>query len=87
VGNGITAAANTDVIVLAATPTAAFTAVTKHLQGNTIYGVDSDTVNVYQNPSLIAAGTAMAAFPAVGTTANTDDFTTAAVIALGWSIK
>lgn len=87
VGNGITAAANTDVLVAAATPTVAFCALAKHLQGNTVYGIDSDVVNIYQNPGLLAPGAPLIAFGAILTTSAVDDFTIAAAIAAGWSIK
>ena len=88
VGNGVSAAASTDVAVAAATPTAAFSAVTKHMQGNTVYGVDSDTVNVYQNPGLLAPGVAMNAFPGtIGVTVSIDDFQAAADTGAGWTIK
>lgn len=88
VGNGVSTGASTDVAVAAATPTTAFSAVAKHLQGNTVYGVDSDTVNVYQNPGLLAPGAGLNAFPGtIGVTVDVDDFQAAADTAAGWSIK
>jgi prepilin-type N-terminal cleavage/methylation domain-containing protein len=91
VGNGVTVIANTDVAVAAGTPTAAFCAAAKHLQGDTTYGVDSDSSSVYQVAALAGAATAGAPLDVadfvVGTTANVDDFRAAAPVAAGWVVK
>lgn len=87
VGNGVTVIANTDVAVAAATPTAAFGAAAKHLQGDTTYGVDSDSTSVYQAPALAGAAAPGAALdPAdfvIAVTANVDNFAAVA----GWTVK
>lgn len=84
VGNGVTVIANTDVAVTAATPTAAFGAAAKHLQGDTTYGVDSDSTSVYQNPDLVDAGKALTVDDfTVSVTANDDDFNGVG----GWIVK
>lgn len=54
VGNGISAFAHS------AGPFDSFTAGAKHLQGDTVYGADSDSTAIYQNPSLVIAGTILA---------------------------
>ena len=52
----------------------AYNAGAKHRDGTVLYGKDSDTTAVYQNPTLVAAGTAMttASIPAAAIT--TDEF-------------
>jgi prepilin-type N-terminal cleavage/methylation domain-containing protein len=53
---------------------ASFTAVAKHLNGDTIYGADSDTTAMYQNPGTVAVGTQIVAGTNLASTAGTDDF-------------
>lgn len=85
VGNGITAFANIDFVPTAVVAPVSFVAVGKHLQGDTLFGVDSDSTAVYQRPGLIAAGTALtnvvANIPA--STVAVDNFITVA----GWTSK
>ena len=69
VGNGITAFAHS------AGPYDSFTAGAKHLQGNTIFGADGDTTAIFQNPGLVAAGTALVAANVPVSVPNADDFT------------
>lgn len=84
VGNGVSAVANTNVAATSAVAPTAFVAVAKHLQGDTAFAVDSDSTAVYQNPTLVAVGTAMTAFPAaLSNTANVDNLTGVA----GWIVK
>lgn len=79
VGNGVTVIANTDVAVAAATPTTAFVAASKHAQGDTTFGVDSDSTSVYQNPTLLPAGNALLiANFTIAATPNVDGFATVA---------
>ena len=83
IGNGVALAAMTN-----ATPAGGLTATTfiiqgKQLNGDTTYGMDVDSTSVYQNDSLIAAGTAMADANVVAPTLNTDDFSGVA----GWSVR
>ncbi len=89
VGNGVTVIANTDVAVLAATPTAAFGAAAKHLQGDTAFGVESDSTSIYQAPALAGAATPGAPLDiadfTVAVTANVDNF--AAVAGNIWIVK
>ena len=85
-GNGVSIVADTNVLPAAAGNANSFNAEGKHLNGDTIYAVDSDSTNVYQNPVLVAAGTAIAAI-AVAPTNATLDYEAAAPIAAGWVIK
>lgn len=87
-GNGITAIANTNALVAAATPTTSFCAAAKHLQGDTTFGVDSDSTSVYQNPALIAVGTALAAQFVIPSNTGADDFLAAGGVPVaGWVAK
>jgi len=91
-GNGVTAVANTDAAVLAATPTTAFLAAAKHLQGNTTYGVDSSDTNVYQNAALLGCedpGEALTTplFVMTTNTAAGNDFQVTAQVDAGWVAK
>jgi len=54
-GNGVTIVANSS------GPFDSFTAISKHIQGDTMFGVDSDVTLLYQDPTTIAAGTALTA--------------------------
>ena len=69
IGNGVTVFSQTNA---AAT---SFTAGAKHLQGNTIFGIDSDTSTTFKNPTLVAAGTALAAGNLPAAVINADDLT------------
>lgn len=60
VGNGINMVATTDVPVAPALVGASFTAITKHLQGDTAYGVDGDTTANYRNTTTFPQGTPIA---------------------------
>ncbi len=51
-----------------------FVGVAKHRQGNTAYGVDSDVTMTYQNPSIVAAGTALATTDVPLSVTGADDF-------------
>jgi len=89
VGNGVSIIANTDVSATALIPTAAFGAAAKHLQGDTTFGVDSDSTSVYQAPALGGAATPGAPLDTadftVAVTPNVDDF--AAVAGGIWIVK
>ena len=83
IGNGVYLAAIAD-----AAPAAGLTATTfiiqgKHLSGDTCFGMDVDSTNVYQNDSKVAAGTAMVVGDLSPVTVNLDDFSGAA----GWSVR
>ena len=52
-GNGVSIVSNSS------GPFDSFTAVAKHIQGDTMYGLDSDVTTLYQDPTSIAAGTAL----------------------------
>ena len=69
-GNGVSIVANSS------GPFDSFTAVAKHLQGDTMYGVDSDVSMVYQDPTSIAAGTilSVSATNTPPSTIGKDDF-------------
>ncbi len=88
VGNGVTLFANTLAPATGGDPQVTFTGATKHLQGDTSYGMDSDSTSVFQCPPLpttgaciVAVGTAIDAAPAAVNAAV--DFTTAN----GWVIR
>ncbi len=53
---------------------ASFSGGAKHLQGNTIYGVDSDTTAMYQNPTLVAAGIPITSAAIPAAVNNADGF-------------
>ncbi|GAB6095835.1 hypothetical protein JCM14469_20880 [Desulfatiferula olefinivorans] len=63
-----------------------FTATSKHIQGNTAYGIDSDVTMTYQNvtPAVYGPGTILPD-ALIGPVADTDDFDAAA--ANGWVAK
>jgi prepilin-type N-terminal cleavage/methylation domain-containing protein len=76
-GNLVSIVANTDATRVS------FTGGAKHLQGNTLYGIDSDASSTFQNTTLATAvaGTAMVAGNIPASVVNQDDFTAAAA---GW---
>ncbi len=51
-----------------------FTGIAKHLQGDTYYGVDSDTSAIYFDQAPGSAGTALVAGDNPGSTVGADDF-------------
>ncbi len=59
VGNGVTLFAITDVVPAQNAPPSTFQAAAKHLSGDTVFAVDADSTVTYQNPTLIAPGTAL----------------------------
>ena len=61
ISNGVSLIANTDVVPAAAVTPVAYAALAKHANGDTTYAVDSDSTAIYQNPNLVAVGTALAA--------------------------
>jgi prepilin-type N-terminal cleavage/methylation domain-containing protein len=66
---------------------ASFTVIAKHLNGNTVYGSDSDTTAMFQNPenALWPVGTDIVAGDNLASVPDQDDFTLAA--AAGWVAK
>lgn len=52
-GNGISVVANSS------GPFDSFIAVSKHIQSNTMYGIDSDVTIIYQDPTSVIAGTSL----------------------------
>ena len=85
VGNGVSIVAGTNVVPAAAVAgnASAFNAEGKHLNGDTVYAVDSDSTSVYQNPTGIAVGTALAALTVAATPA-TDNYAAAGA---PWVVK
>jgi type IV pilus assembly protein PilA len=77
IGNGVTILGQCDAAA------ASFIGGAKHLQGSTIYGVDSDTTAMYQNPTLVAAGTILAAGNIPAAVNNADGFNTVGA----WIVK
>lgn len=85
IGNGITAFANIDFVPTAAVAPTSFIAVSKHVQGDTLFGVDSDSTSVYQRPGLIAVGA-----PLTNVVANIPASTAAVdniIVVAGWTSK
>lgn len=70
VSNGVVIVANS------AGPFDSFTLISKHTQGDTMYGLDSDVTNLYHDPTSIASGTALtiSATNTPPSVINTDDF-------------
>jgi len=66
--NGVTIVANSS------GPFDSFDGVAKHVQGNTAYGVDSDITMTYQNPTIVAVGTALATTDVPASVIGADDF-------------
>ncbi len=83
VSNGVDLIAVTNAVPAAGLTASTFNAQAKHLQGDTMYGGSADTTNIYQNPTSVVPGTAMAAGDVIAATVNTDDFNGVA----NWSIK
>lgn len=73
ISNGVSLIAVTNVVPAAGTNPTQFNAEAKHVNGDTTYAVDSDTTALFQNPTLIAVGTALLASSVPAT--NLDDFT------------
>lgn len=82
IGNGVIAVATTNAAAVGITANSTFTAVVKHTQGNTYYGMDSDSSAVYIQQVAASNGTPLVAGFEPGST-PVDDF--AAIAA--WSIK
>ena len=77
VGNGVTVIAETDAAAGAVLGNTSFVAIAKHFQGDTFYGVDSDSTAVYQDNSSTVPATGVGYVLAVanmpGTSAPTTD--------------
>lgn len=79
VGNGVILISNSNAAIAAAAPLPAiaawltFNALGKHTNGDTVYAVDGDTTNVYQNPGLLVAGAPLVIGNNVAST-GIDDF-------------
>ena len=97
ISNGVTLFALTDVVPAAgaAGTAGAFVVAGKHLQGNTTFGIDGDSANVYQNTALVvgAAGsqgvgtaltTALYSASVAANTANVDDI---GAVGGNWVVK
>ena len=78
-GSGVTAVAHVDNLATATT----FTAGAKHLQGDTTFAIDADSTAVYQDPLLVAVGTALTADNITDPVADADEFLNQG----GWVIK
>lgn len=70
VGNGVVAIANSS------GPFDSFTAIAKHTQGDTLYGLDSDVTTLYHDPTAVLPGVALTIVPALTppSVINVDDF-------------
>lgn len=74
-GNGVSLVASTEAIAAPATTATSYTAVAKHLNGDTYFGMDGDSASVYQDYSAGSAGvTILAAGDEPASNANIDDF-------------
>jgi type IV pilus assembly protein PilA len=80
-GNQVTAVANNNILLATA-----YNAGGKHLQGDSIYAVDSDSTAVYQNSLLAQAAVnqVLLAATIAGAAITTNEFTTAAQVTAGW---
>lgn len=88
-GNGVSLVATTDALT-AANPTATcFTIISKHLNGDTYYGIDSDSSSTYHVPVPGSSGTILAAGDEPASVNNADDFdtVTGAFAVDAWTIK
>lgn len=88
VGNNVTLFANTSAPGAAGEPQVSFTGAAKHLQGDTVFGMDSDSTSVFQCPPLPAGG---ACIVAVGTAVGGAPASVVAALdftgANGWVVK
>lgn len=74
-GNGVSLVSSTEAIAAPATTATSYTAVSKHLNGDTYFGMDGDSAAVYQDYSAGSAGkTSLAAGDEPGSNPNVDDF-------------
>ena len=73
-GNGVAILANTNAAAAGITANSSFTAVSKHLQGDTYFGVDGDTTAVFIDADDGSNGTPLAAGDSPASTTG-DDFT------------
>lgn len=89
VGNGVTLISNTDAPAVATDPAATFTGTAKHFQGDTVYGMDSDSTSVFQCITGGACALAAGAPLVVGSPANVAALAAAVdfTVALGWTTK
>jgi len=69
VSNGVSVVANSS------GPYDSFVAGGKHIQGDTIYAIDSDTTATFQDPTTQAAGTLLLLASVPASVVNADDFT------------
>jgi len=74
VGNTVNLVASTEAPVAPAVVSASFTAISKHLQGDTAFGADSDTTANYRDPITYPSGTAIAAGNEAPPTPGVDDY-------------
>lgn len=72
--NGVDLIVDTNAVPNNALVASTYNAQAKHVQGDTMYGADADSTNIYQDTTTVAAGTAMAAGNLVAATVNTDDY-------------
>jgi len=81
VGNQVTVDSNNNAVATACN------SIGKHLQGDTVYAVDSDATALYQNSVLVPVGTAITIANNIAAVINADEFTTAGAVAAGWYSK
>jgi prepilin-type N-terminal cleavage/methylation domain-containing protein len=74
VGNFINLIATTDVPAAPAVVSTSFTAISKHPQGDTAYGADSDTTANYRDPTAWAVGATIALGDEPASVPGPDDF-------------
>ncbi len=88
-GNAVSIAANTEAIVAPATTAVSFSLISKHLNGDTYYGMDSDTAVTYQDVFDGTAGTVLAPALLAASAPNADQFAAPIVAPSGapWVIK
>jgi len=86
-GNLVSIIANTNALAAGVTANASFTAVAKHLQGDTFFGADGDTTAMFVAPVVNSNGTALVAADAPVSTTG-DDFSNVTTNANRvWTVK
>ena len=74
-GNGVSAVANTDPTTAPGTGGSAFTMISKHLQGDTSYGADSDSTTTFRNNVIHIVGDPIIAADCPVSVPSADNFT------------
>jgi prepilin-type N-terminal cleavage/methylation domain-containing protein len=88
-GNNVMLLSDTETPVAPALPSS-FVGVAKHVSGNTLYGIDSDTTAIFFSEAASSEGTPITAADSPGSTVSVDDFnaqTPALANATAWAAR